>query len=55
MKVGQCYSACLTTAGRAAAIAWLDTYWENWRDSAERTDDEWALFLAFLSSSDLYV
>ena len=54
VKVGQCYRACLTTAGPAAAIAWLDTYWENWRDSAERTDDEWALFLAFLSRSHPY-
>ena len=47
MEVGKCYRMCMVDdvgGGRAAAIAWLDQYWANWRDSGTWTDEQWSGF-----------
>ena len=47
-EVGKCYRTCMVDdvgGTRAAAIAWLDQYWANWRDSGAWTEEEWSRFL----------
>ena len=47
-EVGKCYRSCMADdggGGRLSAIAWLDQYWANWRDSGKWTDEQWTSFL----------
>ena len=43
--VGQCYSACLKVDS-AGPVAWIAMYWDNWREAADWTAQEWGGFIS---------